>query len=250
MLQFSGIKIVPHITTFAWTVKQHVESLTNLRHGHSPDEAASIYLYTMEWTIREESLYHKLNTALRTPNREDLKPYLPYLSALLKMPRFNSTNALWRGVRADIADRYKTDKTKHQLWWGFSSCTVDMETSVKFLGDETQARVLFNVHFASHAVDIQEYSSIKSEKEVILLPARNFQVMSIGSLGANPTIIELQETTESLPSLLIGLPPQSNQDSPASPPTPTGTPTKSVSNQATPSPISPITISGFFSSSI
>src|SRR5689334_10192843 len=46
-------------------------------HGLSKDQSAAVYIYTMEWG--ESSLYHVLNEALRSENRQALKIWFSYL---------------------------------------------------------------------------------------------------------------------------------------------------------------------------
>jgi hypothetical protein len=65
--------------------------------------------------FKEESLYFKLNEALRSSNRALMKPYLPYLklflSGLALLPGYQSaTQSLWRGVRGDIANLFDLKK--------------------------------------------------------------------------------------------------------------------------------------------
>jgi hypothetical protein len=63
---------------------------TQPKHGLTQDESASIYLYTMEWTETEKSLYTILNQALCSADRSELQPWLKYLrlffNALTKLP--------------------------------------------------------------------------------------------------------------------------------------------------------------------
>ena len=47
------------------------------------NEAAAIYLYTMEWRKHQNSLYMILNKTLRTPDRDKLLPWFKYLRLLL-----------------------------------------------------------------------------------------------------------------------------------------------------------------------
>ncbi|CAF3725903.1 unnamed protein product [Rotaria socialis] len=57
-------------------------------HGLTRDESAAVYLYTMEWG--DNSLYRVLNRALRSDDRDAVKPWFPFLrlfeSALEKLP--------------------------------------------------------------------------------------------------------------------------------------------------------------------
>lgn len=58
--------------------------------GLTPNESASIHLYTMEWRIHENSLYVVLNNALRLADRRKLLPWFKYLklflTAFFKLP--------------------------------------------------------------------------------------------------------------------------------------------------------------------
>ncbi len=47
------------------------------------DESASIHLYTMEWDVRENSLYMVLNKTLRLADRTKLQPWFKYLKLFL-----------------------------------------------------------------------------------------------------------------------------------------------------------------------
>jgi hypothetical protein len=58
--------------------------------GLSPDESASIHLYTMEWDVHDNSLYMVLNRTLRLADRAKLLPWFKYLklflTAFFKLP--------------------------------------------------------------------------------------------------------------------------------------------------------------------
>jgi hypothetical protein len=58
--------------------------------GLTQDESASIHLYTMEWDVRENSLYMVLNRTLRLADRGKLRPWFKYLklflTAFFKLP--------------------------------------------------------------------------------------------------------------------------------------------------------------------
>jgi hypothetical protein len=58
--------------------------------GLSPDESASIRLYTLEWDVHDNSLYMVLNRTLRLADRTKLQPWFKYLklflTAFFKLP--------------------------------------------------------------------------------------------------------------------------------------------------------------------
>ncbi len=56
---------------------------TELEYGLTSDEFAAIHLYTMEWDVRENSLYMVLNKTLRLADRGKLRPWFKYLKLFL-----------------------------------------------------------------------------------------------------------------------------------------------------------------------
>lgn len=97
----------------------------------SADEVASIHLYT-----QETGLYRTLNSALRSENREMLKPFFPYLRLLLsglqKLRPLSET--VYRGVPGDMSAKYT--KGEEIIWWGLSSATATLDVVQNFLGDK------------------------------------------------------------------------------------------------------------------
>jgi hypothetical protein len=109
-------QIVPKVKRNAWIA---TERSTNPSDGLTPDESASIQLYTMEWKPSHQSLSSKLNGALRSEDRDQLISYFPYfkliLTALWKLKSIKTT--VWRGVQADLSTQYLVGKVF--VWWGF-----------------------------------------------------------------------------------------------------------------------------------
>ena len=56
---------------------------TDPEDGLSPDESASIHLYTVEWDVHDQSLYMLLNSTLRAADRNQLRPWFKLLKLLL-----------------------------------------------------------------------------------------------------------------------------------------------------------------------
>ncbi|CAF1013910.1 unnamed protein product [Adineta steineri] len=170
------LSILPKIQTYTYVAKQRCESVSP--DGLTQDESASVILYSMEWEPHEKCLYFALNTALRTEDRRKLKPWFLYLklvlTALEKLPSTRCT--VFRGVNLDLANQYTEGKTF--VWWGFSSCTTSMRVleNEQFLG-KTGERTLFTIECDS-GKDISGHSYFQSEKEVLLLAARQFTVVS------------------------------------------------------------------------
>ncbi|CAF3772697.1 unnamed protein product, partial [Adineta steineri] len=114
------LSLVPGVQRTVWIVKQRCENpLDEL----SPDESASIMLYTTEGTCGDNSFYSILNSTLRTEDRTKLRPWFLYLklvlTALSKLPSVASNTTVCRGVKLDMSDQYPKGKTF--VWWGLSS---------------------------------------------------------------------------------------------------------------------------------
>ena len=189
------VDILPRIQYRAQKVKQRCQ---NPADGLTQDESASIMLYTMEWTPPEESLYIVLNNTLRSPAREKLQPWLLYLrlflGALFRLPPTSCD--VYRGANLDFDLLKNYTQNKTIIWWGFSSCTLDINilNSEKFLS-KSGTRMMFIIHCHSGR-DIHKHSYFKSESEVLLLPATQFTVTGcLDQSGLN--IIKLTETDPS-----------------------------------------------------
>ena len=181
-----------------WTVKQHC---TTPADGLSIDQSASIMLYSLEWSPKEESFYFALNNFLRAVDRNKLKPWFLYLKlliySLLKLP--TTLRIVYRGVKKDLHASYPAAHTV--VWWGFSSCTtsVDVLQVEEFLG-KTGTRTMFIIECHSGR-DIRHHSFFPTENEVLLLAARQFQVLSSLDSGDDLHIIQLKEIEPPFPLL-------------------------------------------------
>ncbi|CAF4148936.1 unnamed protein product, partial [Adineta steineri] len=186
------ISILPEIQDYAYVAKQRCESVPP--NGLTQDESASIMLYSMEWKPHDECLYFALNATLRTEDRRKLERWFSYLklilTALEKLPSIR--RHVFRGVNLDLSNQYAEGKTF--VWWGFSSCTTSIGVleNEQFL-DKTGQRTLFTIECDS-GKDISRHSYYQSEKEVLLLAARQFVV--VGCLRPAPGLrmIQLKET--------------------------------------------------------
>jgi Ran GTPase-activating protein (RanGAP) involved in mRNA processing and transport len=172
--------------------------------GLDQNESASIFLYTMEWTPRDECLYYVLNQTLRTENRQKLKPWYSYLklilTALHKLPPQKQT--IWRGVTLDLSQQYEVGK--RYVWWAFSSCTRSLAVleANQFLGKHG-SRTLFNIE-CQNGKTIRSHSYINVEDEILLLPATQFEVVSKLKPSSDLYIIHLKQVDPPFP--LIELP--------------------------------------------
>ncbi|CAF1202632.1 unnamed protein product [Adineta steineri] len=185
------ISILPKIQTYIYVAKQRCKSVPP--DDLTQDESASIMLYSMEWKPHKECLYFALNAALRSEDRRELESWFSYLKLILTaLEKIPSTRChVFRGVNLDLTNQYI--QGKRFVWWGFSSCTTSIEIleNQQFLG-RTGQRTLFTIECDS-GKDISRHSYYQKEKEVLLLPARQFIV--VGCLQPAPSLhmIQLKE---------------------------------------------------------
>ncbi len=144
-------------------------------HNLTKDEAATVYLYTMEMSY-DASVYRILNQTLRLEDRSKVRPWFAYLrlfdSATSKLPKFKGT--IWRGVNKNVTASFK--RGQKITWWSVTSCSRSVDVISAFLGDSPQS-TLFNIECSSGKV-IAGYTSFPSEDEIILMPGTMFEVVA------------------------------------------------------------------------
>lgn len=154
--------------------------------GLSADAISALYLYTCE-----SAFYREINAVLRSPDRERLVPYLPYLrllfSAVADLPA--QTRPLWRGVALDLRSQYPLGRTV--TWWGVSSCTSEPSVARAFLGSRGR-RTLFEVTPA-RAVGIRRFSAFTGEEEYILTPGTQLKVTEVTTERGGLCTVRLTE---------------------------------------------------------
>ena len=195
------VSLIPNVEQMVWVVKQNC---THPKDDLSPDESASIMLYTIEWEPCDRSFYVVLNAALRAANRDELKPWFSYLrlviTALQKLPSTRCT--IYRGIKLDLPSEYRRGDTF--IWWGFSSCTSSIETlkNERFFGKDG-TRTLFSIECNS-GKNIKSHSYYAEEDEILILPARQFEVVGCLDQENGLQIVQLKEIQPKFP--LIKLP--------------------------------------------
>ena len=119
------------------------------------------------------------------------------MTSLAKLPSDSNRLTVYRGVKLDLSAQYPKGSTV--TWWGFSSCTtsVDVLNNEQFLG-QSGTRTLFTIECHS-AKSIKQYSFYPEEEEVLLPPARQFQVMGCLNQGNGLHIIQLKEIQPKFP---------------------------------------------------
>jgi hypothetical protein len=191
--------LVPDVEEMVWRVKQNCQHPPD---HLSSDESASIMLYTLEWMPRESSFYFILNGILRSQNRQELLPWFLFLRlfifALSKLPS-TQHRIVYRGIKMDVSDEFPKGKTF--IWWAFSSCSSTIEVLEQFLGQKGH-RTIFNIECDS-AKDITQHSFYECENEILMYPARQFQVVSSFNSGNQLRIIHLKETQPPFPHIYI-----------------------------------------------
>ncbi|CAF3361296.1 unnamed protein product [Rotaria sp. Silwood2] len=166
--------------------KNYISDPTN---NLTVDEAAAIYLYTIEKKKAHKTVSFQLNKTLRSNERNELTPWLSYLrlflSGLNKLPSIKGT--IWRFARGDVTGNYQTDC----VWFGFSSCTGIKLVLDRFL-DRTSMYTLFRIE-CINGKSIHNYSSRPDEDEVLLMPGTYLRLMSKGKLQNGLCFVHLQE---------------------------------------------------------
>lgn len=188
--------LIPNMDRYAWIAKRN--SSTPLD-GLTLDESAAIYIYTMEGSSSEESLYCILNRTLRSNDRSKLKPWFSniklFMTALYKLPSFDGT--VWRGVKGNLSTMYQKGGT--YVWWTYSTATLDMETlEAEHVLGKHGPRTLFSIQ-CKHGKDISRHSNFPNEEEVLLMPGFQFQVLSRVDLGNDLCMVNVKETEPATP---------------------------------------------------
>ncbi|CAF3732315.1 unnamed protein product [Rotaria sp. Silwood1] len=192
------IPLLPTIQRYAYIAKQRC---MNPHDNLTPDQSASIMLYSMGWKPLDKCLYFALNTTLRSTDREKLKQWLLYLKLLLTalsgLP--SERRFVYRGVKLDLSKQYTTGDLV--VWWGFSSCTnsINILQSEQFLGKK-DTRTMFTIDCDS-GKDIRKHSYFSHEDEVLLLAATQFKIVGCLDQGHGLHVIQLKEVQPTFPLL-------------------------------------------------
>lgn len=153
------------------------------------DELAVIILYTMQTRF-----YGDMNRVLRTSGERAFK--LEKFMAVLKL-FFNARaklstrfqGALYRGIKvAKSGYTYAESKAFYEdclankrpiSWWGFSSCAKRAEplAQPELMGPDGD-RIMF-VLDVKNGLDIEQFSAVEEEKEVLLYPGSTFKVTRV-----------------------------------------------------------------------
>lgn len=176
------LKLIPGLAGYVKTALERVK----VSDGLSKDEAAAVYLYTME-----SNFYKDINANLREVNRTKIEPFFPYLRLLLSafQKLVPKPLDLWRGVKLDLKKMYPLKQTV--VWWGISSCTPKKAVAEGFMGS-SGTRTLFRI-VPKCAISIMSFSAFKGEEEYILPPGTQLHVESLTTDSSGLTTVVLQE---------------------------------------------------------
>lgn len=196
-----AVKPVAHffnsLEEYVWIAKKNCE---NPPDDLTPDESASIFLYTMEFNP-PPSLYNVLNKTLRDEERGQLVPWFSYLklffTALNKLPSHSCK--LWRGIKhVDLKSKYQ--EGNDFVWWGVTSTTESMKVleNENFLGKKG-VRTMISID-CKNGKKISEHSYFKNkEQEVIIMPGSYFKVKSILNPADGFHMIDVEEIKPPFP---------------------------------------------------
>jgi hypothetical protein len=166
--------LVDKINVHAATAKSATKDISSSEDELTHDEAAAIYLYSMETGAR--SLYRVMNFALRENILSRLKSWFLYLklihTALNKLP--SQQVQVWRGFAKDVSASYR--KGMRIVWSSMSSCSNDADVVKNFL-DKKAHSTLFLIE-CKNGKSIAKYSYFPSENEVILMPGAQLKVVN------------------------------------------------------------------------
>jgi len=187
--------LINNIRDYAQQAITYSESNYNIENNLTIDECASIFLYTMEWSMgREESFYFVVNKHLRDNTRQ-LKYFYPFIklivSGLQKLKPFVGT--VWRGFNgvSNVSSLYK--KGEVVCWNAFTSCSTDVSAfGNNFFADNKGENTLFNIQVCT-GYSISPYSSFPLENEILLLPGEKFKVVDVLTCSESLVIVQLQQ---------------------------------------------------------
>jgi Ran GTPase-activating protein (RanGAP) involved in mRNA processing and transport len=115
---------------------------------------------------------------------------------------------IYRGIRMDVSEEFPEGKSF--IWWAFSSSTSSIKVLEQFLGQNGN-RTIFNIECDS-ARDISKHSFYQSENEMLMYPARQFQVISKFNSGNKLKIIQIKEIQPPFSLIQIPQTPSTTED--------------------------------------
>jgi len=144
----------------------------------SRDEKLALALYTFDLGIKldwRENFYYKLNKMLKERSNDAMlmwQGYLYYFFAALKKLN-NIKTTVYRGINYELEQVQQNYQFGSKIHWSsFSSTTTEIQVAKKFA---LKSKILFIISILT-GKDIQKYSVVKGEKEILLNPNMSFVV--------------------------------------------------------------------------
>ncbi|CAF1548760.1 unnamed protein product, partial [Rotaria sp. Silwood1] len=180
-----NLDLVPNLLN---AVAESLDVCKKPKDGLTQDQSAALYLYSLQ-----HPFYEKFNGVLRNEDRTKAVPFFHYyelfMCTLNKLPPVKGS--VWRGVTADISDRYKEDSI--HIWQAASSCTQKVHVTDTFL-DQEKHRTLFNIK-CFNGRSIKNHSRYPNENETILPPGTCIKVISRLKLADKCYVVDCEEIT-------------------------------------------------------
>lgn len=185
------ISLIPNIYSLVQqsrdAAKQKTSNILN------QDQIAAIFLYTAQAETNEGSVFYQLNRALRADNKENLKPWYPYLTLLLGALALlpSKKGMVFRGMKMNAANMYSVGQVF--IWWSFTSCTDNMGVlkDESFFGQKGK-RAFFTIE-CHNGKDIRDFSFFRDEGEILLPPMQQYRVKAVLP-QPEMMMIQLEET--------------------------------------------------------
>ncbi|CAF1263701.1 unnamed protein product [Didymodactylos carnosus] len=181
--------IISDLPKYIWKAKYNC---TPPADGLTPDESASIRIYSMEFNAPEGSLYSLLNQDLRSASRHAIKKWFLYLKlffhALFKLPSIEGT--VWRALPGNASIDYEIGK--QFIWWGVSSTARNMSILNGYINSKHGQNTLFCIQ-CKNGKSIRNHSYFTEVDEILLMPGTNLEVMGQLEPAEGLRIINLKE---------------------------------------------------------
>ena len=177
--------------------REHAEDAKLVHPSLSLDECTAVVIYTMEDVPREDSPYFAMNATLRERDREQVRPWVPFIWLLLhglhKLPP-SPVMTVIRGDKRTPLELGVDVPNKKIQWSAFSSTAATVDVMNSFLGG-VGPRTMLQIELTEPVGrDVRDFSLFPSENEVLLPPNCRFQVVgSAFAAGGGLEIVQLKQ---------------------------------------------------------
>lgn len=188
-------EVVKDLKQMVWTVIQNCRDPSD---NLTTDESAAIMLLTLIWFDGETTFANVLNETIASNDDSNIERWFPYIKLLFrglsKLP--NVSKSVYRSVSQDLTTAYPKEKNFHE--WKFSLCTSSIKNLEKYEDfSKSPSRTLFTMQCRT-GKDISKHSFDSSRETILLLPGREWKVVSHLPAGDGFYIIQMEEKGELL----------------------------------------------------